>query len=440
MKLIALYSIFFLFCLNFTISAQTSELPWNFSINANTISLQGKGTDSGFNIGAPVFVLSRKVFGGLSFGSQYALGQVDNFQQSYNYSSWDGFLKLNLSEGRISTYLIGGYGFSQFADGMEREGVFPSTETSRTLFGGVGVNYNLNSHFALNLQVAYRDMDETNGFNHLQNFIGLGYNFGSKDTDKDGVPDKNDQCPTVPGPKEYNGCPDTDGDTVIDKEDKCPDIYGLPELMGCNDTDGDGVLDHEDICPELMGKVEMKGCPDTDGDGLSDRLDSCIDQAGPKENKGCPWPDSDGDGIVDPEDKCKDEAGPLENDGCPLLSEEIMQTLNEFGSRINFAADSYEIFGAKTREHLLKIKDLLESNPHGVLLIEGYASEEGEQNYNLELSVNRALAVRQFLIGIGVNPSRLEVQGFGASDPIGDNSRPEGRAINRRVQFKIKKN
>ena len=85
-------------------------------------------------------------------------------------------------------------------------------------------------------------------------------------------------------------------------------------------------------------------------------------------------------------------------------------------------------------------KELLESHPEGILLIEGYASAEGEQDYNLELSVNRAQAVRKYLITLGVDPSRLEVQGFGTSDPIGDNSRPEGRAINRRVQFKTKKN
>ena len=386
MKPFPLFYLLLLFCTYFEMSAQTKELPWYFSINVNAISLQGEALESGLNLGAPAFVIGRSLFENVSFGSQYALSRVDNFEQSFNYISLDGFLKFNLLNGVIVPYLIGGYGFSQFSNVLNRTSLFPSAKTSKTVFGGIGFNLYLNSNLALNVQVSYREMFENEDFDHVQSFVGLGYYFGSIDSDKDGVSDKKDACPTVAGLQKYDGC------------------------------------------------------PDSDGDGISDHLDSCIDQAGPEENKGCPWPDSDGDGFVDPEDKCMDEAGPKENNGCPQLSKEIIHSLNEFGSRINFVADRYDIFGAKTRENLLKIKELLESHPEGILLIEGYASAEGEQDYNLELSVNRAQAVRKYLITLGVDPSRLEVQGFGTSDPIGDNSRPEGRAINRRVQFKTKKN
>jgi hypothetical protein len=49
---------------------------------------------------------------------------------------------------------------------------------------------------------------------------------GCPDTDKDGIADKDDKCPTVAGPKENAGCPwpDTDGDGVLDKDDKCPKV------------------------------------------------------------------------------------------------------------------------------------------------------------------------------------------------------------------------
>ena len=184
----------------------------------------------------------------------------------------------------------------------------------------------------------------------------------------------------------------------------------------------------------------MSGCPDTDGDGVADPLDECVNSSGPEENNGCPWPDTDGDGVNDNEDLCKDEPGSAENNGCPELSNEIMATLNEFGARINFAANSYQIFGRKTLENLEKIKTLLSENPDGNLLIEGYASADGEENYNIELSVKRAEAVRMYLIGIGVSETRLEVQGYGEESPIGDNEQPEGRAVNRRVQFKLKRN
>ena len=279
-------------------------------------------------------------------------------------------------------------------------------------------------------------MNENDGFDHLQHLAGLSYGFGSGDSDKDGVSDKKDKCPNVPGLKEYDGCPDTDGDTIIDKEDKCPEIPGTIELNGCIDTDNDGIADPDDSCPEEAGTVEMNGCPDTDQDGVADHEDQCKNEAGPLENNGCPWPDTDGDGVNDNDDLCKDEVGTPENNGCPELSGEVVKTLNEFGARINFAANSYQIFGRKTLENLTKIKILLEENPEGNLLIEGYASSDGDEDYNIELSVKRAEAVRQYLVNLGIPESRLKVQGFGEGAPIGDNEDPKGRAINRRVQFK----
>lgn len=435
-----LYFIFISFLFFTQVQGQTQENPWLFSINSNLIVLDGDAVESRINLGAPAFSLSRNLFGGISLGTQYALGTVENFEELYNYTSVDGFLKINLIKGSVLPYVIGGYGFSRFSDENEKPGYFPSTETSRTLFGGVGISINFSEQFAFNLQSTYRSMNENDGFNHFQNFVGLSYLFGAGDADGDGVSDKKDQCPNVPGLKEYKGCPDTDGDTIIDKEDQCPEIPGLPEFKGCIDTDGDGIADPEDNCPEAAGTLEMNGCPDTDGDGIADSLDECITVFGPEENNGCPWPDSDGDGVNDREDLCKDEAGTIENNGCPELSNEIISTLNEFGARINFAANSYLIFGLKTLENLEKIKTLLMENPEGSLLIEGYASADGEEDYNNKLSVKRAEAVRDHLISIGVPASRLEIQGFGALDPIESNENPKGRAINRRVQFKSKIN
>ena len=99
----------------------------------------------------------------------------------------------------------------------------------------------------------------------------------------------------------------------------------------------------------------MNGCPDTDGDSVPDNNDKCLDEVGPIENDGCPWTDSDGDGVIDKDDLCKDEKGTKENNGCPVLSNEIVKTLNEFGSRINFPANSFQIIGRKTIENLIFI-------------------------------------------------------------------------------------
>lgn len=61
------------------------------------------------------------------------------------------------------------------------------------------------------------------------------YQSPPKDTDKDGVLDKDDECPEVRGPRNNKGCkwPDSDNDGVLDKDDQCPEIYGAPSNGGC---------------------------------------------------------------------------------------------------------------------------------------------------------------------------------------------------------------
>jgi OOP family OmpA-OmpF porin len=420
---------------------QTSDRPWSLSAYSNIINLVEDNTEKGSNFGGPALSLSRSIAGGLSIGSQISFGKVYNFNTTLDYTSLDGFLKFNLANSKsFQPYLISGYGFSLFSEGQDKPGFFPSTETSRTYFGGLGFQFPMSDHFSLSVQSTYRQMNENDGFDHLQHFLGLNYNFGGSDRDKDGVPDKKDECPDTPGLKEYKGCPDTDGDTIIDKEDKCPEVFGSPEFQGCKDSDGDGIPDPDDLCPEIAGSTEFEGCPDTDGDGIPDPKDECISEKGPIENKGCPWPDKDQDGVPDHEDLCPDENGTLENKGCPELSQEIVKTLNEYGSKIFFPANSTQIIGKKTREVLDQIKTLLDENPNGAIVIEGYSSSDGPETYNQALSIKRAEAVLQYLIGLGVPADRLEVEGYGESNPLGDNSEAEGRAINRRVQFKPKRN
>ncbi len=148
------------------------------------------------------------------------------------------------------------------------------------------------------------------------------------DTDGDGVPDKDDECPYTPGIKSSNGCPkedvtteiDSDGDGVPDNFDKCPNEKGTKATKGCPpapDSDGDGVPDKDDECSDQKGLKKFKGCPDSDGDGVPDKDDKCPDVKGP--NNGCPVAppplDSDGDGVLDEDDKCPNEKGT--NNGCP---------------------------------------------------------------------------------------------------------------------------
>mgnify|MGYP000264993699 CR=1 FL=1 len=239
---------------SFYSNAQTVENPWAIAAGVDLINLQGDNVDSGMNFGAPALSLSRYIGAGFSIGAQFALNNVKNNNAELDYSSIDGVVKYNLTDGKIIPYLFAGYGFSKFGEEDEKNGLFPSTETNRTGLGGIGVNFFLDDNFAINLSTSYRGNVEGDTYNHLQHIVGLSYNFGAGDADKDGVPDQKDECPDVPGLKEFNGCPDTDGDGIIDGEDDFPID---PNYQ--TDTDGDGIPNKTD--------------PDDDNDGLEDGVD-----------------------------------------------------------------------------------------------------------------------------------------------------------------------
>jgi OOP family OmpA-OmpF porin len=69
--------------------------------------------------------------------------------------------------------------------------------------------------------------------------------------------------------------------------------------------------------------------------------------------------------------------------------------------------------------------------------ITGHTDNVGTADYNMKLSLKRAETVRDFLIGLGVDPKLLEVSGEGMANPIADNSTSEGRAKNRRVEVDV---
>ena len=69
--------------------------------------------------------------------------------------------------------------------------------------------------------------------------------------------------------------------------------------------------------------------------------------------------------------------------------------------------------------------------------ITGYTDNTGAADYNMKLSQQRAEAVRDYLISIGVDPKKMEASGAGEAKPIADNSTKEGQAKNRRVEIEV---
>ncbi|MBO5964115.1 MAG: OmpA family protein, partial [Bacteroidales bacterium] len=86
---------------------------------------------------------------------------------------------------------------------------------------------------------------------------------------------------------------------------------------------------------------------------------------------------------------------------------------------------------------LKKLTEILNTHPTMKIELSGHTDSKGKDKYNQVLSENRAKAVYDYLIGKGISKDRLKYKGYGAKQPIADNSTDEGRAKNRRVEFKI---
>ena len=86
---------------------------------------------------------------------------------------------------------------------------------------------------------------------------------------------------------------------------------------------------------------------------------------------------------------------------------------------------------------LQSVAIVLNKYDQSIVDVAGNTDNVGGEGYNLALSQRRAASVAQFLQSQGVNPRRLNVQGYGMSRPIASNQTEAGRAQNRRVEISI---
>jgi OmpA-OmpF porin, OOP family len=257
----------------------------------------------------------------------------------------------------------------------------------------------------------------------LRVLLRVGYHFGISDTRPPSRPGRF----IAPGDRIAEHESDRDGDGFPDAIDACPDEaedYRDPKPNdGCpmpSDRDGDGIPDREDKCPDVP----------EDRDGIDDA-------------DGCPEDDFDQDGVPDVKDDCPREPGKPSNkigaNGCPEFIRKIegsneIQILKkiEFDTgRATIKPVSFPI--------LEEVISLLRVNT-GIkkVSIEGHTDSRGAYKMNKDLSGARAESVRRYIIDKGkIDGERLSSEGFGPDKPIASNDTEDGRARNRRVEFRI---
>jgi outer membrane protein OmpA-like peptidoglycan-associated protein len=109
--------------------------------------------------------------------------------------------------------------------------------------------------------------------------------------------------------------------------------------------------------------------------------------------------------------------------------------VSEIGG-VQFATAAADL-SAPARESLARFSGVVASYPDLRFTIEGHTDNVGSDANNNELSLRRAISVRDYLIGQGVAASSIDVEGLGPSRPVADNSTADGRARNRRVDIVI---
>ncbi len=222
-----------------------------------------------------------------------------------------------------------------------------------------------------------------------------------------------------------------------------------PEAM---DTDKDGFPDDIDMCPTVKEDGQppdtSDGCPappDRDHDGIIDDDDKCPDEPEDKDKiedyDGCPETDADHDGVLDTEDRCPLEPGPAnkvpEKNGCPSLTKigddgqvQLLEPIQFETGKSTIKSESFPI--------LDEVVTLMKSRPELKIAVHGHTDNRGGSKMNRKLSAERAAACVTYLVDTGgIAAERLQSEGFGPDKPVVPNDSSEGRAKNRRVEFRI---
>jgi OOP family OmpA-OmpF porin len=153
--------------------------------------------------------------------------------------------------------------------------------------------------------------------------------------------------------------------------------------------------------------------------------------------------DSDGDGVYDGIDKCPDTPKELAVDefGCPIKVSETETKFLDTGvistTAINFKFNKAEVT-TESYPALDEIGEILVKWPELKVEIGGHTDSKGSESYNMKLSGERADAVKAYLVKKfpSLNTGNLTTKGYGEGSPVATNDTEEGRASNRRVEFK----
>jgi len=266
--------------------------------------------------------------------------------------------------------------------------------------------------------------------------IGLLFSPIGQDTDGDGVPDKKDHCPELPGPKENKGCP----------EEITP-----PPFEYRWDRDMDGMENDIDECPDAFGTFETNGCPLSLKGLIAAPPKATIEAVETKptivqmenyelpveKDSRSPYKDADHDGVYNTLDKCPKTKGLRELYGCPAFTSEEEKMLKDIQENVKFEPYKANMYSTGQTSLLALAKWMKETHPEvrirmGIHTDDGWGTEESTY-----LAAERGKVIVQFLLKQGVERERMQIMNFGRLRPLANDYTETGKERNRRVEVEV---
>lgn len=410
----------FLF-LNTSLFSQNNENQWIISAGYSAVDLypsgakvgkpfypQGKVVEDFFNVsdhwnfGGPTISISKLIIKNFYLGIEMSVNEIKKIEGQgkidFPYYSGEVFLRKTFNNRKkLRPFIKSGFGISGIDRGLFGDSIPFSQYFSKTLSPSFGLQYRLTNHIGFEISSSFNKAIDKKGITHLRHNASLYIGLGDTDKDRDGI---------------------------INRKDKCPNIPGLPEFNGCPDADSDGIPDPEDKCPEVFGEKVDNGCPKVKE--LSEENEMMVN--GNKESQIGTLSSTFTDNISNMSQQSSDvKADIIQEENISKIKIPDDQML------IYFPANTSRILGKKTIKKLKNVVGILLNEMDLKVLLEGHSSNDGDVSINLNLSKQRANIVRDFLIEEGIESNRISVKALGEDEQIFDNNTTQGRVLNRCV-------
>jgi OmpA-OmpF porin, OOP family len=447
-----------LFCTNSF--SQYNENKWIISASFDAVDLYPTGikTDAPYypqggifedlfnvsdhwNFGGPSVSISKLIYKGLYFGTELSINKIKKIegQDNFDYTFYGGqvFLKKTFySTKKARPFLKLGYGISGIDRGLFGDTIPFSQYFSKTLSPGFGVHFRITNNFGFEISSSFNKAIDFGGITHLRHKAAIYIGIGDRDRDGDGIINRKDKCPKIPGLPEFNGCPDNDGDGIPDLEDKCPNEPGVKLNNGCPEKDE--ALDENNLMSDKNKELQLGVVSSTFSKNTTNTKEESGNQEVLAENNSMSNKNKElqlevvSSAFSINTTNTKQESNNQISKDISNISFLINKKLDE-NRIIYFPAGSIKILGKKNLVKLRGIFKLITNQKDLKVLLEGHSSDDGDSLSNMELSRDRAIIIKQTLIDLGTDPGRIKIKALGEEEPIFDNKSINGDRFNRSV-------